>query len=614
MFGPVADALPTRRGDFDGRFRLGWRINNLTAAMSAMVTFIALLIQIYSMGYMHGDERYSRFFAYLSLFCFSMLLLVLANNFLLLFAGWELVGLCSYLLIAFWFEKPAAAAAGKKAFIVNRIGDFGFLIGIMTIFFYCPGLDIDDALKMVASGAIPAGAAALAGLGLFCGAIGKSAQFPLHVWLPDAMEGPTPVSALIHAATMVAAGVYMVARIGTFFTQVPANMEVVRYIGIITALMAATIGVAQKDIKRVLAYSTVSQLGFMIFGLGMGMLGWVAGVFHLLTHAFFKALLFLGSGSVIHGCGGEQDMTKMGGLRRSMPVTFWTFLLGTLALTGVPFLFSGFWSKDEIMAAAWQTDKLVFWLGELAAFFTAFYMGRLIFLTFGGDSPRDESIHPHESPKSMTVPLIVLAVFAVGLGWIGMPGSHNLIERFMVDSKPLAPDVHVTGGFAVMGIHFATVPLIVSVMAAGLGWLLAAVIWGWKLVDCAALKRAFPPLAWGQQILANKYYFDELYDATFVRGTIAFANLCGLFDLWIVDGIVNFVGWFVGLVVTTWSGLIDNWVVDGAVNLVAQIQSWAGRIVTLFQTGRVQHYLAYTSLTAALIVAILVIVIGWAPF
>ncbi|HJN15041.1 MAG TPA: NADH-quinone oxidoreductase subunit L, partial [Armatimonadota bacterium] len=558
VFGHIAKHIPTK-GDFDGKLRVGIRIDNLTAAMLAMVTLIATLIQIYSMGYMHGDPRYSRFFAYLSLFCFSMLLLVLSSSFLLLFAGWELVGLCSYLLIGFWYEKPSAADAAKKAFIVNRIGDFGFLVGIMIVFYYCPSLDIAEALGMVGdASAFPILAAAIAGACLFAGAIGKSAQFPLHVWLPDAMEGPTPVSALIHAATMVAAGVYMVARIAVIYTNEHVlqigcpilggmtSIELVRYVGIITAVMAGTIGIAQNDIKRVLAYSTVSQLGFMIFGIAC--FGWVAGVFHLLTHAFFKALLFLGSGSVIHGCGGEQDMWKMGGLRKSMPVTFWTFLMGTLALTGVPLFFSGFWSKDEIMVAAFTFDKPVFWLGEFAAFCTALYMGRLMFLTFAGDRPRDESIHPHESPKSMTIPLIVLAIFAVGLGWLGIPpagGGHSLFHTFVFSVEPSLPEAaKAISHFSFLGAKFATIPLLVSVLAAGLGWLFAALIWGWKVVDPVKLKASVPGLAMVHTTLRNKYYFDEIYNATFVRGLMAFANACGTFDKYVVDGIVNGTGWF----------------------------------------------------------------------
>jgi NADH-quinone oxidoreductase subunit L len=620
LLGPVGGVLPTAKGGFDGRFRIGLRIDNLTAAMIAMVTLVAALIQIYSIGYMHGDERFPRFFAYMSLFCFSMLLLVLAGSFLVLYAGWELVGLCSYLLIGFWFEKPSAADAAKKAFIVNRVGDFGFLIGIMIVFFHVPSLDIRAALASAGTPAFPAVWVAIAGACLFTGAIGKSAQFPLHVWLPDAMEGPTPVSALIHAATMVAAGVYMVARISTLYV-IPevaqlevigglTSLQIVRYIGIITAVLAGTIGIAQNDIKRVLAYSTVSQLGFMVFGLGMGLLGFVAGVFHLLTHAFFKALLFLGSGSVIHGCGGEQDMTKMGGLRKAMPTTFWTFLMGTLALTGVPLLWAGFWSKDEIMAASWAVDKPVFWLGEFAAFCTALYMGRLIFLTFCGDHARAPSIHAHESPRVMTVPLIVLAVFSVGLGWLGMPGDHNLMHHFLASSGPQlgeavghGAEAVESGVLSIAGVQFEIVPLCVSVLAAGLGWLLAAVVWGWKLVDVSKLKQAVPPIAWAHKVLRNKYYFDEIYGVTFVRGTLALATACGMFDKYVVDGAVNVVGWLWGSALTWATRLADTYIVDGAVNLIAEAQKFVGRIVIIFQTGRVQQYIAFTALIAALLAA-----------
>ncbi len=416
-------------GDF--RIAIGFNIDQLTAAMIAMVTFVASLIHIYSVGYMHGDKGFARFFAYLSLFTFSMLMLVLANNFLLLYLGWEAVGLCSYLLIGFWYEKQSAADAGKKAFVVNRVGDFGFGLGVFLIFVTFGTLDYHEVFHAVGGvlgqkitipllvTSIEADLVTVICLLLFVGAMGKSAQFPLHVWLPDAMEGPTPVSALIHAATMVTAGVYMVARANPLFSESTTALTVVGIIGGFTALFAATIGLAQNDIKRVLAYSTVSQLGYMFLALGVG--AYVAAIFHLLTHAFFKALLFLGSGSVIHAMSGEQDMRKMGALRDKIPKTYWTFLIGTVAIAGIPPL-AGFFSKDEILWKAFSHGggygKLLWLLGAVAAFMTAFYMFRLLYMTFFGESrvEAEAAHHLHESPWSMVGPLAVLAFFSAVAG------------------------------------------------------------------------------------------------------------------------------------------------------------------------------------------------------
>ena len=645
--GPVASFLPTRAGSFHGVFRLGYSIDNLTAAMLLMVTFVAALIQVYSIGCMatggghggqgeHQEHYYWRFFAYLSLFCFSMLLLVLANNLLLLYAGWELVGLCSYLLIGFEFWRKAAANAGKKAFIVNRVGDFGFLLGVMVCFYHCPSLALRDIFALAGTAAFPTAWVAAAAALLFCGAVGKSAQFPLHVWLPDAMEGPTPVSALIHAATMVAAGVYMVARIYTLFFFSMGQpvlvglspLDLVKWIGIITAVMAGLIAITQADLKRVLAYSTVSQLGFMMFGLGC--LGYVAAVFHLLTHAFFKALLFLGSGSVIHGCGGAQDMWRMGGLRRSMRMTFLTFMAGTLALVGFP-LTSGFFSKDEIMAAAWSNDQVVFWLGLLAAFCTAFYMMRLCMLTFWtGDRPRDPSIHPHESPRVMTTPLAILAVFALLLGFVGMPGKANLFGRF-VSYAPLhelaaaeAPMGGHGGGAAGMEVtaiatgvapealagalaaaeatgakvEHALNPVVMglSTCAALGGLLLGYVMYGTRLLSPNALK--WIPLYGASRA---KFWFDEVYQATFVRGCLLAADGCALFDRVVVDGAVNAVGWSTKAVFAWAVGLTDRYVVDGLVNLVAWANKTIARLSNGLQTGHVQQYIAAGAVGAGLI-------------
>ncbi|MDH3426228.1 MAG: NADH-quinone oxidoreductase subunit L, partial [Acidimicrobiia bacterium] len=401
----------------------------LSAVMTMVVTGVGTLIHAYSIGYMHGDERFGRFFTYLNLFIASMLILVLGANFGLLFVGWELVGLSSYLLISFWYTKPEAAAAGKKAFVVNRIGDFGFMIGLMVIFAnfgsFAFGDVLDDPARVLSTGA----ATAIALL-LFVGAAGKSAQFPLHIWLPDAMEGPTPVSALIHAATMVTAGVYMVARTASIFQMSDVASGVVATIGAVTALGAATIALGQRDIKRVLAYSTISQLGYMFMGVGAA--AYTAGIFHLYTHAFFKALLFLGAGSVIHAMGGEQDMRKMGGLRSRLPVTFATMAVAWLAISGIPPL-AGFWSKDEILAVTFNRGGpwVILWLvGIVTALLTALYMSRLIYLTFWTRPKWDEGVEPHESPRSMTAPLVVLALASVGVGFVNTPFRAGL-EHFL---------------------------------------------------------------------------------------------------------------------------------------------------------------------------------------
>jgi len=399
------------------------QIDQLSAVMLLVVSGIGLLIFIYSRGYMRGDSGYYRFFAFMSLFAFSMLTLVLAGNYLLLFFGWEAVGLCSYYLIGFFYHKPEAAAAGKKAFIVNRIGDLGFGLGVVLIFTTFGTLDYVGVFEQVGAGEAGSGVLMAIALLLFMGAMGKSAQFPLHVWLPDAMEGPTPVSALIHAATMVTAGVYLVARSAMIFASVPAALIVVGAIGTFTAIFAAIIGICQKDIKKVLAYSTVSQLGYMFMALGVG--AWAVAIFHLMTHAFFKALLFLGAGSVIHSLGGEQDMDKMGGLRKRIPATYLTLAAGALALSGI-LPFAGFWSKDEILGSAWRDGKYVFWVvGLIAAFITAFYTFRLIFMTFFGKPRMDAKTqkHVHESPWSMVVPLTVLAVGSLLAGFLGLPAD-----------------------------------------------------------------------------------------------------------------------------------------------------------------------------------------------
>lgn len=555
--------------------RMGYAVDQLTAMMLVVVTTVAMLVQIYSTGYMHGDPRYPRYFAYLSLFSAAMLSLVIADNLLLFFISWELVGLTSYLLIGFWFEKPSAMRAAKKAFIVTRVGDVGFFFGMLILFWYTGTVNMHEMFA-----ALPGLKAAtvlglpflpLAALLLFAGAVGKSAQFPLHVWLPDAMEGPTPVSALIHAATMVAAGVYLVGRMFPVFALDPNHtaLTVVAVIGAITALMAATIATVQNDIKRVLAYSTISQLGYMMLALGMGPIGYTAGLFHLMTHAFFKANLFLGSGSVIHGTG-TQDMREMGGLAKKMPRTYWTFLIATAALAGLP-LTAGFFSKDEILLGAFHTSIPLFAAALAAAFLTAFYMTRLMAMTFWGE-PRKHDIHAHESPHAMTSPLIILAVLSIFAGWIGWPG-HNLFHHFVHFGETEAE------GFNLLVALMAT-------SAAGLGILLGWAIFVKQAIPSSAFRQKLP---WAYNLLANKYYFDEIYWAILVTPLLWVTSMLARFDMKIVDGIVNGVGYITLGISIAW-GWFDKWVIDGAVNLVGGIAKLGGRLLRFLQTGMEQDY------------------------
>jgi NADH-quinone oxidoreductase subunit L len=590
---------------------VGFLVDPICAAMLTMVSIVATCIQVYSVGYMHGDPRFSRFFAYLSLFCASMMLLLLSNNFIMLYAGWELVGLCSYLLIGFWFERDAAANAAKKAFITTRVGDVGFAIGIVILFSYVPTLLFRDAFAAATSGHIPPTVLGVIAACLFCGAIGKSAQFPLHTWLPDAMEGPTPVSALIHAATMVAAGVFMVARLYLLFYVPLAQMTflgmsalmLVGVIGLITALMAATMGVVQRDIKRVLAYSTISQLGFMMASLGLGVVGFTAGVFHLIAHAFFKALLFLGSGSVIHGCHEEQNIWKMGGLAKKMPVTWWTFAFGTLALAGI-FPFAGFWSKDEILAGAWANahENPVYWVFfiglELAAFLTAFYMGRLCFLAFMG-KPRDAvSEHAHESPAVMLWPLRILAVFALLIGLIGIPGKANLFGAF-IHFVPSGSE-----GVEHEGMNFIVAGLSTALALAGL--LLSGAIYYWKVIPVGVIKRPLYPLYY---LAKNKYFFDEIYAGTAVAGTLLLSRSAALVDKYVIDGAVNLIGWGTRVFIVGISGLIDKYIVDGAVNLVGWMTKTLGEAGARLQTGLIQEYIMGIALFASGIAAVVYVVV-----
>ena len=657
VLAPWIPPIPLETAHGIATFAVPWalRLDPLAAVMLLVVTGVGFLIHVYATAYMKDEPRgaYARFFCYLNLFCFFMLLLVLGSNFLVMFVGWEGVGLCSYLLIGFWYEKPSAADAGKKAFLVNRIGDWGFLLGVLFVFFTFGTLDFRE--LSAAAAAMPREASSFGPLSaicllLFAGATGKSAQIPLFVWLPDAMEGPTPVSALIHAATMVTAGVYMVARNAALFEQAPLVLQIVAIVGALTALMAATIALVQSDIKRVLAYSTVSQLGYMFLAAGVGAFG--AAVFHLITHAFFKALLFLGSGAVIHAMAGEQDMQRMGGLRRYMPVTFVTMMFGTLAIAGMPPL-SGFFSKDPILASAFHANRILWLLALLTALLTAFYMLRLMALTFygayrgpawariaspaaaglaaahGAAHPRDAHAHghahreehevthgaadatahpggwhgPHEPAGAMTTVLMALAVGAIVSGFIGLPqglGGANAIERFLEPSfaapaaaarppgaqpdaagpRPGARGAGHTSSGAEAGLMF------LSVLAGVLGLYAARHVYIVRPDGADGIASRWPGV---YGLLLNKYYVDELYHASAVRGTLASGRRLWTFDRRVVDGVVNGSGWLTQI--ASWfSHMLDKHVVDGVVNGVGR-GAGAGSLVTRrVQTGLVQNY------------------------
>ncbi len=602
---PLAISIPWLPSG-DAALTMGVLVDPLTAITLFFVSITCLAIFIYSVGYMHGDPRYSRFFAYISLFATGMLGLTVADNLLMLFIFWEIMGLCSYLLIGFWFEKPSAYRAAIKAFLTTRIGDVIMLLGIAYLYTQTGSLSFAVVLSHpvlhelgVTASVIPGlSVAAAVGLLLFAGTVGKSAQFPLHVWLPDAMEGPTPVSAMIHAATMVSAGVYLVVRIfpllavGLEHGAGTPPMAAMTFIGAFTALFAATIAVAQNDIKRVLAYSTISQLGYMVAALGIG--AYVAAAFHLVTHAFFKALLFLGSGSVIIGSHHEQDMMKMGGLGKRMPVTFWTFVAGGLALSGFPILTAGFWSKDEILSWAWTHNTVVFWVLAVAAFLTAFYTMRQICLTFAGQPRGEHAAHAHDTPWTMRGPLVVLALFAVFFGFVGVPeefpllGSligHNWFHHFVgATIGELLP--HGAEGFDPF-------PLITSLVVA-----LGGLAVGWLVYGLRPLREGQPdPLvrALGpvHTLLRNKYYFDELYQAVFIRPTLWLAKgVYEGFDRGLIDGILHSaarLGELIGAV----SHWIHRYIIDGGiVDGLGKLTGWLGRTTRqVLQTGQVQHYL-----------------------
>jgi NADH-quinone oxidoreductase subunit L len=695
--------LELRSGQI-GAFQVPWgfRLDPLAAMMILIVTGIGTLIHVYSTAYMADEPRggVARFFCYLNLFCFFMLTLVLGNNFLVMFVGWEGVGLCSYLLIGYWYEKNSASDAGKKAFITNRVGDWGFVLGVFLVFWTFGTLDFRAVQNAAAAMPIESthfGVLSFICVLLFVGAVGKSAQIPLYVWLPDAMEGPTPVSALIHAATMVTAGVYMLGRNAVLFSHAPMVMQIVAVIGVLTALMAASIGLVQYDIKRVLAYSTVSQLGYMFTAMGVG--AFAAGAFHLMTHAFFKALLFLGSGSVIHAMAGEQDMRRMGALKKYLPITYATMLVGTLAIAGIPPL-SGFFSKDEILFRSFLANKVIWVLAAVTAMMTAFYMFRLVAMTFfgtyrgpawetvghaafaipasdrakdvrlaaahGAPHPADPHAHgrahqidhevahgpsepddttigrstahdaqaghghgpwhgPHESPSAMTVPLMALAVGAIVAGFVGVPGAlggGNAIERFLEPSftagpaaseasgEPRSGDVvagaelersrtstaevrglehapgaaEESGGHVSRGIELGLMGLSVIVAVVGIG-----AAWKFYVTSPQISERLAERFSGAHRVLANKYYVDELYDATVVDGTMGSARTLWAVDRNVVDGAVNGTGWLT--IISAWlSGLTDRTVVDGLVNLVGWVVQEGSLAFRRVQTGLVQNY------------------------
>jgi len=545
-------------------------LDHLSMLMLLVVTGVGFVIHIYSVGYMGEEEGYWRYFSYLNLFLFFMTVLVLAGNALLMFVGWEGVGLASYLLIGFYFQRKSAADAGKKAFIVNRIGDFGFLIGMFLLLANFGTLTFSEiSAKLAANPNLTGGILTVTALCLLVGATGKSAQLPLYVWLPDAMEGPTPVSALIHAATMVTAGVYMIARTHFLFDRAPLALTVVAIVGAATALFAATIGLVQNDIKRVLAYSTVSQLGYMF--LGCGVAAYSAAVFHLMTHAFFKALLFLAAGSVIHGMSGEQDLRKMGGLRKHMPVTFWTMTAAVFAIAGF-FPLAGFFSKDAILYAAFVQggSGLVFWfVGLVTALLTAFYMFRLWYLTFFGEQ-RSHDVHPHESPWSMLGPLVILAILSVCGGWIGS-------ERMAEFLAPSVGEHPLTGGSSGLEIGLS----ILAVVVAALGWFIAHVLYKQKPEAPAQLAAAVPA---GYKLLLNKYYVDEIYATLFVKPLLVISKF---FLEWVVDfAILGGLAW-----------------------LLAGIAQFTGAILQRWQSGNIRSYAAWLALGAAAL--LLFVLVPW---
>ncbi len=652
----------------DLRVAVSFLVDSLSVVMILVVTGVGSLIHIYSVGYMSHDPAYHRYFSYLNLFTSAMLILVLGDNLLLMFVGWEGVGLCSYLLIGFWFTDRAKAVAGMKAFITNRIGDFGFVIGIFALWwvlgrsgvhtmnFYALAQSIHHLDGETIFGL---SAATVAAVALFIGACGKSAQIPLYVWLPDAMAGPTPVSALIHAATMVTAGVYMIARMGFLYSMSPTALAVVAVVGAATALFAATIGLLQNDIKRVLAYSTVSQLGYMFLGMGVG--AYAAGIFHLMTHAFFKACLFLCSGSVIHAMGGEQDMRKMGGLAKHLPITYKTTLVATIAIAGIPPL-AGFFSKDEILWKAWSSPHghpLLWLVGAAGAGLTAFYMFRLIFMTFWNECRADDHTkhHLHESPRSMTAPLVMLAGLSIVGGWVGIPGAlgggnqfHHFLAPVVDPAEALGPTIrswdlsaelgggaageaaragaahaaethaerghgapahavgeqeaaeHAAGaGHSHDPLEYVLMAVSVAIAATGIG--LAHRFYVAKRELPARAAARVPGL---YSLVYNKYWVDEIYHETVIRGTVGLSRVLAAFDLLIIDGLVNLTA-LLTRVTSVISGWIDNTFVDGAVNGLADIVTLMGTRARRLQTGVIQNNMI--GIYAGILVFVLVLIV-----
>jgi len=574
---------------------IGYQIDPLSILMALVVSGVSFFIHIYSVGYMHDDPGYPRYFTYLNLFVFMMLNLVLANNFLLMFVGWEGVGLCSYLLIGFWFEKDSAANAGKKAFVVNRVGDFGFLLGMFLLFtslgehgVWTLGFsEVFANARLLDTGTVTA-----VTILLFIGACGKSAQIPLYVWLPDAMEGPTPVSSLIHAATMVTAGVYMIARCNVLYSMAPISMWIVAIVGVATAIYTASIGICQNDIKKVLAYSTISQLGYMFLGVGVG--AFSAGIFHLMTHAFFKGLLFLGAGSVMHALSGELDMRKMGGLWKKIPITFGTFGIATLAIAGVPGL-SGFFSKDEILWQAFSSSHghfLLWAVAAVAAGMTAFYMFRALFMTFFGESRVDEHVkhHIHESPKIMTVPLIILAFLSIVGGYVGVPhvlNGANHIHEFLApvlgggaeSAKAHAGVTFVSQAWASgggSGGHSATLEYIMMAISVVIALIGIGIAYVFYVKNPALPKLAAEKLKGLYKLVLNKYYVDELYEVLFIKS-------------------------LKGLGTGLWRGF-DEFIIDGTVNGIAYLIGWISGVMRRMQTGLVQNY-AFSMIIGGVILA-----------
>ncbi len=574
---------------------IGYQIDPLSILMALVVTGVSFFIHIYSVGYMHDDPGYTRYFTYLNLFVFMMLNLVLANNFLLMFVGWEGVGLCSYLLIGFWYEKDSAANAGKKAFVVNRVGDFGFLLGMFLIFIHLGTLDFTDAFAK--AGQLDTATVTAITLLLFVGACGKSAQIPLYVWLPDAMEGPTPVSSLIHAATMVTAGVYMVARCNILYNMAPIAMAVVAIVGVATAIFTASIGFCQYDLKKILAYSTISQLGYMFLAVGVG--AYSAGIFHLMTHAFFKGLLFLGAGSVMHALSGELDIRKMGALRKKIPITFGTFFIATLAIAGIPGL-SGFFSKDEILWMAFSSARghfLLWAVAAVAAGMTAFYMFRALFMTFFGESRVDHHVahHIHESPKIMTVPLMVLAFLSIVGGYVGVPhvlGGANHIHEFLAPvvgggAEPgkahagfsLISQAWAAGGAE--GSHSTALELFLMAVSVAIAFIGIGIAYFLYLKHPALPRRLAERWSGLYRLVSNKYYVDELYQVLFVNSL----KKLGM-----------------GL----WKGF-DEFIIDGTVNGIAYFVGWLSNLMRRMQTGFVQNY-AFSMIIGGVILALYYIV------